>query len=198
MTDTHRGATPGTLSGMVPTRRTHQRPIPDRARFPERRRTWRARAVGVLALVLALTTASMSPVLAAGTGAADTIAPTTPANLTATRSSSTIDLAWSTSTDNIGVAGYAITRNGVVITTALNPFYNDTSMAAGSYTYSVAAFDEAGNISASSSPVTVTVPVPPANDTTAPTVPTGLVATVVGATVGLSWTPSTDNTGVSG
>ncbi|WP_374968172.1 Ig-like domain-containing protein [Terrabacter sp. BE26] len=35
-------------------------------------------------------------------------------------------------------------------------------------------------------------------DTTAPSVPTGLRATASGSTVGLTWTPSTDNVGVTG
>ena len=43
-----------------------------------------------------------------------------------------------------------------------------------------------------------TVSSPPASDTTAPTVPAGLTTTVVGSTVGLSWSPSTDGTAVTG
>ena len=132
------------------------------------------------------------------TSTGDTTAPTTPSNLTATLTGSTADLAWSPSTDGTGVTGYRVTRNGVAIIEVLNTFYNDTSLAPGTYTYSVAAVDAAGNVSGSSTSATVTVSPPPATDTTAPTVPTGLVTTVVGSTVSLSWTPSTDDTGVTG
>ena len=130
--------------------------------------------------------------------ATDTTAPTVPAGLTATLSGSTANLAWSPSTDSTGVTGYRVTRNGVAIIEVLNTFYNDTNLTPGTYTYSVAAVDAAGNLSGSSTSATVTVPPPPATDTTAPTVPAGLTATVVGSTVSLGWTPSTDNTGVTG
>lgn len=132
------------------------------------------------------------------TSTGDTTPPTTPTGLTATLSGSTADLAWSPSTDATGVTGYRVTRNGIVITEVLNTFYNDTNLAPGTYTYSVAAVDGARNVTVSSVSATVTVPPPPATDTNAPTVPTGLVTTVVGSTVSLSWTPSTDDTGVTG
>jgi len=132
------------------------------------------------------------------TSTGDTIAPTTPANLASTLSGSTAGLTWSPSTDNTGVTGYRVTRNGTAITQVLNTFYDDTNLAPGTYTYSVAAVDAAGNLSGSSTSVSVTVAPPPATDTIAPTVPTGLVTTVVGSTISLGWTPSTDNTGVTG
>ena len=128
----------------------------------------------------------------------DTTAPSVPANLTATRSGTTADLSWTASTDNVGVTGYRVTRNGIVITEVLNTFYNDTSLPVGTYTYTVAAVDGAGNGSAASNSVSVTVPPPPTTDTTAPSVPTNLVTTIVGSTVGLSWGISTDDTGVAG
>jgi chitodextrinase len=53
-----------------------------------------------------------SPVATATTAAgADTSAPTAPSSLTATASGTgTVNLAWSTSTDNVGVTGYRIER----------------------------------------------------------------------------------------
>lgn len=128
----------------------------------------------------------------------DTTAPSVPANLTATLSGTTADLAWSTSTDDVGVTGYRVTRNGAVITTVVNTFYNDTNRSPGTYTYTVAAVDGAGNVSAASNSATVMVPEPPATDTTAPSVPTNLTTSVVGSTVNLSWGASTDDTGVTG
>ena len=129
---------------------------------------------------------------------ADTTAPTAPSNLAAVLTGTTADLSWTGSTDSVGVAGYRVTRNGVLITTVLNPFSNDSNRAVGTYTYTVAAIDGAGNVSGSSNSASVTVQPAPAIDVTAPTVPGNLVATVVGGTVGLSWNLSADDTAVTG
>jgi chitodextrinase len=85
----------------------------------------------------------------------DTQAPTTPANLTASAvSSSQIKLSWSASTDNVGVAGYKIYRNGgttPIATVTSGTTYQNTGLASGtSYSYTVAAYDAAGNTSAQS------------------------------------------------
>lgn len=128
----------------------------------------------------------------------DTTAPTVPASLTATLSGTTVDLSWGASADNVGVTGYRVTRNGMEITTVLNTFYNDSNRSPGTYTYTVAAVDGAGNVSAESNNASVTVPEPPAADTTAPSVPTNLVTTVVGSTVSIGWDISTDDTRVAG
>ncbi len=128
----------------------------------------------------------------------DTTAPTVPANFAVVLNGTTADLSWSASTDATGVTGYRITRNGVLHTTVLNTFYNGTNLTTGTYTYTVAAIDAAGNVSAPSNSVSVTVPPPPLVDITAPTVPANLTTTVVGTTIGLSWGLSTDDTAVTG
>jgi hypothetical protein len=128
---------------------------------------------------------------------ADTIAPSVPV-LTIDLVGTTANLSWTTSTDNVGVTGYTINRNGVVHTTSLNTFYNGTNLTPGTYTYTVSARDGVGNASGVSNSVSVTVPQPPAIDIAAPSVPTGLVATVVGSTIGLGWNISADDTAVTG
>ena len=94
---------------------------------------------------------------------ADAQAPTVPANLTATRASgSQIDLAWGASTDNVGVAGYRIYRNGgaTPVGTVATTRYQDTGLAGSTaYSYTVAAFDAAGNVSAKSSAASATTDV---------------------------------------
>ena len=140
---------------------------------------------------------SASVTVASASPPADTTAPSVPV-LTVALVGTTANLSWTTSTDNVAVTGYTINRNGVFHTTALNTFYNGTNLTPGTYTYTVAAMDGAGNVSAASNSVSVTVPQPPATDVTAPTVPTGLVTTVVGSTVGVSWNLSTDDTAVTG
>src|SRR5205807_6839197 len=137
--------------------------------------------------------------------APDTTAPSAPTTLTATAASaSQIDLAWSASTDNVGVTGYRVERcQGAGCTTFAQvsaptaTSFNDTGLAAGtSYSYQVRATDAAGNLSAYSSVASATTQTP---DTTAPTAPTGLSATAASsAQINLAWTASTDNVGVTG
>ena len=97
----------------------------------------------------------------------DTQAPSKPAGLTATAGSATrVDLNWSAATDNSGVAGYTIYRNGPALTTVSYSTltYADTSVLPGtSYIYKVDAFDAAGNHSAQSAPANVTTPAMPAS-----------------------------------
>lgn len=140
-----------------------------------------------------------SAVTATTQAVVDTVPPTVPTNLVATAvSSSQINLAWSPSTDNVGVSGYKIFRNGVQISTSIVTSYSDTGLSPStSYSYTVSAFDAAGNNSDPSSPATATTLTAP--DTTPPSVPTGLVATVVSSSqINLTWNASTDNVGVTG
>jgi chitodextrinase len=128
---------------------------------------------------------------------ADTTPPTVPANLTATATSpGTIRLAWSASTDDSGtVAGYKVTRDGVQVASVTSgTTYIDTVAPATSHSYTVAAFDAAGNTSAASAAASATTPA----DTTPPTTPTGLAATASASQVDLTWAASTDDVGVSG
>ncbi len=83
---------------------------------------------------------------------AETTAPTTPGNLNATVASGTqINLSWSASSDNTGVRGYGIYRDGVLVNTVdKNTLsYSDTNLAPSTnYAYRVDAFDGSGNHSA--------------------------------------------------
>src|SRR5947207_1825855 len=129
----------------------------------------------------------------------DTTPPSVPTGLTASAvSSSQINLSWTASSDNVGVSGYRVYRNGTQIaTTGATSFANTGLSPSTTYSYTVAAYDAAGNLSAQSSPASATTPAPP--DTTPPTVPTGLTASAVSSSqINLSWTASSDNVGVSG
>ncbi len=128
----------------------------------------------------------------------DVTAPSIPANLSATGvSPSQINISWSASTDNVGVRGYQLFRNGVQIgTTATTSFVDSNLAASTTYSYNVTAFDAAGNVSAQSSAAVATTST---SDTTAPTVPANLSGTSTLSTqVSLSWGASTDNIGVAG
>jgi chitodextrinase len=136
----------------------------------------------------------------------DTTAPSAPTGLSATAFSSTrVDLAWTASTDNVGVTGYRVERcqgagctNFTQVGTPTATSFSDIGLAASTtYRYQVRAVDAAGNLSTYSSIATATTPA--AGDTTAPSAPTGLTATAISTTrIDLSWTASTDNVGVTG
>lgn len=99
---------------------------------------------------------------------ADSVAPTVPASLAAalkttttttkvkgkTRSSSSasVALSWNASSDNVAVAGYNVYRNGTKIAVSTSTGYTDSLGAATGtvYSYTVKAFDAAGNISTAS------------------------------------------------
>ena len=100
---------------------------------------------------------------AVGGGGGDTTPPSTPTNLSATAvSSSQVNLSWTASTDNVGVAGYRVFRNGTSVGTSTTTSFSDTGLlAATTYSYTVAAYDAASNTSPPSTAVAVTTPTTP-------------------------------------
>src|SRR2546427_1322742 len=80
----------------------------------------------------------------------DLTPPSVPTNLgTSAVSSSQMNLSWTASTDNVGVAGYTIYRGGAQVGTTALTSYSDTSLSPSTtYTYTVAAYDAAGDTSA--------------------------------------------------
>jgi hypothetical protein len=95
----------------------------------------------------------------------DTQAPSTPNSLNATAASATqMNLAWQPSSDNTGVQGYTIYRDGNSLATVPGSslaYVDNTALPSTTYSYTVDAFDLAGNHSAQSSPANVTTPVMP-------------------------------------
>src|SRR5947208_2922170 len=79
----------------------------------------------------------------------DTIAPSTPAGLTASAASAArINLSWLAATDNVGVIRYSVYRDGVQIASVAGRSYANTGLsAATTYSYTVAASDAARNAS---------------------------------------------------
>jgi GH18 family chitinase/chitodextrinase len=105
------------------------------------------------------------------TGSADTQLPTAPATLTTSGiTSSAITLNWAASTDNVGVTGYRVFKNGVQLTTTTSTNYQFTGLLAStSYTLGVAAYDAAGNVSLTSSNAETTSASGGSGGTTCPT-----------------------------
>jgi chitodextrinase len=125
----------------------------------------------------------------------DTTAPSIPTGLNGSAASATlINLTWTASTDNVAVTGYRVYRGGVQIGTSATTTYADSTVVGSTtYSYTVAAYDAIPNVSAQSAAKNVSTP-----DVTAPSTPTGLVATAASPTkINLSWNASTD-TGGSG
>ena len=133
-----------------------------------------------------------------GTPPGDTTPPSAPGSLTATATSSvSVSLAWTAATDNVGVSGYRILRDGVQIGTTTGLSYTDGGRTASTtYAYEVRAFDGAGNVGPGA---TANVTTPPRPDVSPPSTPGSLTATATSSiSVSLAWTAATDNVGVSG
>jgi hypothetical protein len=81
----------------------------------------------------------------------DTVAPSAPANVTATVSrDGRVHVAWAAATDNVGVASYRVLRDGTGIAQPTATAYVDTAARPGgasTVSYSVVAFDQVGNAS---------------------------------------------------
>lgn len=102
-------------------------------------------------------------VMGTSSGGGDTQAPTTPGNPTASNiTQSGVTLNWTASTDNVGVTGYQIFRNGTATGTVTGTSTTVSGLAASTtYTFYVRAYDAAGNYSANSGTLSVTTSTPP-------------------------------------
>jgi hypothetical protein len=128
----------------------------------------------------------------------DTTPPSAPTNLTARAvSGNQVDLSWGASTDNVGVSGYKIFRDGSQIATATSPSYSDTSAQPNTtYQYYVVAYDSANNDSGASNTVSVTTPAPATVLTFTPTADTYAAADAPSTVYGASAQFITDNSPV--
>jgi chitodextrinase len=154
--------------------------------------------LGVVAYDAAGNASSPAQVLASTAPCADSQAPTKPSGVfQQTKTATSISIAWSPSSDNAGVVGYAAYRNGAVVGTTSQPGYTFSGLACGmSYTLGVDAYDAAGNRSAVTAVMMTTGE---CSDGKAPTTPTGLkVSGITSTGVTLAWTGSTDNVAVDG
>jgi fibronectin type 3 domain-containing protein len=129
----------------------------------------------------------------------DTVPPDAPVGLVATAiSHDRIDMVWGSSSDNIGVTGYRIYRDGAAIDNTVGTSYSDTGGLTHNtlYCYEVTALDAAGNESPKSNQScknTLYL------DTTAPDVPTNLITNAVSPfDIELVWDIPWDDVGVAG
>ncbi len=129
--------------------------------------------------------------------APDTTAPTAPTLSASGTTDVATNLSWTAATDNTGVTGYDVYKDGVLLgaTTTATTYAVTGLTASTTYAFTVKAKDAAGNVSLASNTVNVTT-LPP--DTTAPTAPVLSATGTTSSTTNLSWTTATDNIGVTG
>lgn len=129
--------------------------------------------------------------------AIDSIKPTAPMNLVVSNvGDSTATVTWDASTDNVGVTGYEVYKNDILIDTVIDTSYNLMGLSANtSYNIKVRAVDANGNESSF-----VLIIVNTTADITNPTWAEGskLTATNIDSTnLTLNWSAATDNTAVT-
>ena len=127
----------------------------------------------------------------------DTEAPTTPTNVVASnQTTTTIDISWTASTDNVAVTGYNIYVDNVLKQQTASTSITISGLTPNtSYAIQIEAKDLINNKSAKTTAINPTTLV----DSEAPTVPTNIVASnISGTTFKVSWNASTDNTAVTG
>src|SRR2546430_13544086 len=72
--------------------------------------------------------------------------------------SSSLTLSWRASTDSLGVTGYRVYRNGTLVASPNGTSVSITGLSVGvPYSFTVSALDVAGNVSALSAPLSVTL-----------------------------------------
>jgi chitodextrinase len=128
----------------------------------------------------------------------DTTAPKNPEDLSVKeKTHNSVTLSWKASSDDTGVIGYRVIRDGVPVGNVAGITFDDRDVLPNTqYVYKVTAYDAAGNSSGSSNEVTAkTLNVA---DKQAPTKPLGLSGKPAGTTqANLTWHRSTDNVGVA-
>ncbi len=92
----------------------------------------------------------------------DTTLPSTPTGFTATAvSSNQINISWDTSTDDIGVTGYNVYRDGAFLKSVTGTSTSDTELSPDiEYCYTVSAYDAVGNESGQSIEACATTQIP--------------------------------------
>ncbi|MES2934480.1 MAG: carbohydrate binding domain-containing protein [Pseudomonadota bacterium] len=127
----------------------------------------------------------------------DNSAPTTPGVPCMTSvTDRTIAMNWAPSTDNIGVSGYQVFRDGVLVgTTATNGFTDTGLSPSTAYSYTVWALDATGNASGKAGPTVITTNPPDTIPPSAPGQP--VVSNLTSSSFTLNWAAATDNYGVA-
>ena len=134
--------------------------------------------------VAAVSTSGESSATASVSITIDSSAPDAPSALTATVDGASVSLSWDPASN---ASSYKVYRDGDFLSSTSNNSFSDSKLADGTYLYEVASVNISGE-STSRASVSATI------DTAPPDTPTGLSATVNGASVELSWDAASDAT----
>jgi hypothetical protein len=122
----------------------------------------------------------------------DIVAPQAPLNFRMTGLGSYVTYSWDASTDNVGVAGYHLFANGMLLATTTGTSHTTPVPPPMVYRYAVRGFDAAGNLS----PLTYLAG--PSPDRSPPSTPTALRIGPGAGYLQVNWNASTDNVRVAG
>ena len=111
-----------------------------------------------------LPAAVAGPAAARAIAKADRQAPTRPTGMAVASSDSTIRVTWTRASDNRGVTGYAVYRDGTRVAKVGSTVYAVKRTSCTRSVYTVSAYDKAGNLSARSAPVRPKACTPPPSD----------------------------------
>ncbi|MDE5779899.1 MAG: fibronectin type III domain-containing protein, partial [Lachnospiraceae bacterium] len=127
----------------------------------------------------------------------DSIPPTSVTSITETESTATtISIRYEGASDEGGIAGYEIYRNGIRVGATSNETFTDRGLLPSTtYTYKVYAFDSFRNMAVDSPEIKAVTK----DDTEAPSIPQGLsILKRTGSSITLTWQPATDNVKTAG
>ena len=134
-----------------------------------------------------------APVTATATTKPIDTTPSAPGSLAATVTATSTRLSWTAATDNIGVTGYRVWRDGLLVgSTAALSFSVASLTPETTYQWSVRAVDTAGQLGAIARVTATTRFI----DLTAPSAPTATITASNSHRADLTWTASIDNVGV--
>ncbi|QTD36306.1 fibronectin type III domain-containing protein [Polaribacter batillariae] len=97
--------------------------------------------------------------------APDTTAPSAPTSLASSgKTNTSVTLTWNASTDNVAVTSYDVLRGNTVVGNTANTNFTVSGLTANTtYSFTVRAKDEAGNVSSASNSITITTDTAPVN-----------------------------------
>ena len=124
----------------------------------------------------------------------DTVPPLPPTGLSGISGLPTgMTLNWNASTDNVGVGGYIIYRDGLKVATTSQTYYQDSGLAgATAFAYFIRAYDVAGNLSSPSATITAVT-----RDVIPPSTPTGMTVTLpLHTEIQFSWQAAQENVAI--
>jgi chitodextrinase len=154
--------------------------------------------LGVQAYDLGGNRSAVASVVAPTSACVDAQPPSAPASVSQIDvTASSVTVAWAASTDDFGVVGYEVLRDGTVTGSTAAAPYALTALECGTmYTVGVRAFDAAGNRSSASSVLVTSGGCP---DTTSPSAPPALaLSSADQSSISVRWQPSSDAGGVIG